>query len=144
MSPRLVGYDLNVFSIDGTSLLCTTQNVDISISRDYIDVSGITDVPFGVYRPGAGEFEMTATKILVSSPEFYNALINGSEVWVQLEWDASGTGTGADNYGFHFYAYIGSDDISFSGRGDPATESVTLRPSRGTCGGASPIIVVPT
>lgn len=141
--PRMVGYDLNVYTVGGSDLLCTTQSVDISINRDFIDVSGITDAPFGVYRPGAGDFEVTASSLLVAAPEFYDALIAGTEVWVDIQWDASGLRDGSDNYGFQFYAYIGNDDISFSGRGDAVVESVTLRPSRGTCGGASPIIVVP-
>jgi len=143
MSPRLAGFDLNVYNVQGSSLLCTAQSVDISVSRDFIDVSGITDIPFGVYRPGAGEFEVTGSHLMIAAPQFYDALVAGTEVWVEIEWDASGTGAGSDNYGFHFYAYIGQDDISFSGRGDAVTESVTLRPSRGTCGGGSPVTVVP-
>jgi hypothetical protein len=137
----MVGYDLNVFNVKGSDLLCRVTDLEISVSRDFIDVSGITDSPFGVYRPGAGDFEVTGTVLLVSSPQFYNDLIAGTEVYVQIAWDA--TPGADDNYGFNFYAYIGTNDISFSGRGDAVTESVTLRPSRGTCGGGTPISVVP-
>ncbi len=120
---RIIGSDVNLFNVDGDKL-SALRSATFDISRTFVDVSGIAEVPWGVYRLGAGEMEMRGTCIIHDKIGFYDAVFNGSEVYVQFGWD-----NGGSDAAIYMYAYVGSCNLNFSGRGEPATEEITLRPS---------------
>ena len=121
---RIVGLDADVFSVDGSTHIAKLQNISWNLSREFIDVSGINELD-GVYRLGGREVEVTATCRIHDDVAFFDAVTNGTEVYVVFSW-ANESAT----YTLSMYAYVGQERINFPGRNEAAAEEITLRPSR--------------
>jgi len=122
---RIIGLDADVFTVGSSDCIANLTNISISADREFVDVSGINEMD-GVYRLGGRDIEVTATCNIHDYPLFYDTSASGDEVYVVFGW----AGDTTSSHSFSMYAYIGSERINFGGRGEAATEEVTLRPSR--------------
>jgi hypothetical protein len=123
---HLVGYDVEVWSVATTDLIAELREIRINTSREFIDVSGINQMPMPYYRPGEVTLEVTATQLINETPAFSEAILDGTEVYVQFNWKTPG----GSQIGLAMYAYCGTDNINFAGRSEVVTEEVSFRPSR--------------